>query len=278
MNEYAIGTPVQAGQTSNFSNGNQNGQRTNVSTSMLSLWDASNNGLQLNVLAMTNGLGLSMWVPSIGSNNRMTYPKEQRHMTIVSQKNCLVLEDIIENRLITAYQNGRNAKASIFTNNTKGTVFELEIRDGQFYATMYLGCDPTTRIPQTMLSFKFDISYANASYDHTTGEFEAEPIQADFYLFYKTIKGYNKMCGGLIAGHGTRMVMNWYTNQLMTYIRSIATAVHAQLPAPTFNNFNPLQQSPAPGNTIPTQPSIPQQVVSLQNAMTDISDLSAVMG
>ena len=257
MADYQPGTPVPV-------NGQQQQQRATITTSLMSMWDANNNGVQLRVSALDNGLSISFWIPFIGPDGRRSYPREQRINTILTQKNCVAMEKLIVEILLPAYAAGKDCRVSVFTNNARSTVFELEVRGGEFFANLHQGCDATTHVPQSSLSFKFESVLANESFDQATGEFKVVPIQADFYLFSKVLQGYNYLSSGTISGHGVRYSDHSYHAQLMDTLKSIANAVHAQLPVPTynrtglasgFNNGMPAGMTTPPANGAATPPS-----------------------
>ena len=190
-------------------------------------------------------------------------------MTVLSQRNCQVLEEMITTKLMADYERGKSSRYSIFTNSAHSTLFEVEVREGEFFANLFIGCDATTHIAQTTLRFKFEVAFYNENYEPTTGMYDPVPVHADFYLFYKTLQGYNRMCAGLVAGHGSRVAGEFDTRRLMNYIQGIANAVHAQLPAPTYQrtgaNYDQQQQAAAPQ-------------LPASSAMTEVSNLNDLVG
>lgn len=264
MADYQPGSPVPA---------QQQQQRTSITTSLLSMWDANNNGVQLRMQALDSGLSVQFWIPFIGPDGRRTYPREQRVSTILTQKNCMAMEKAILNVLLPEYDAGKNTKVGVFTNNARSTFFELECRDGEFYANLHQGCDATTHVPQNMLTFKFEAVLVGGNFNTTTGESEMIPIQADFYLFSKVIQGYNYLASGYVSGHGVRAADHSFHVQLMDHLRSIANAVHAQLPPPSYQRtgmtYNPAgAAAPAAVGQDMAQGGYPTPT------MTEVNDLS----
>ena len=45
---------------------------------------------------------------------------------------------------------------------------------------------------------------------------------------------YNSLAGGYIAAHGTSIASAYHNQKFMEYMRAIADSVHAQLPAPNY--------------------------------------------
>ena len=240
-----------------------NRDRASISSSMFTLWDV--NGTQLRISAMDNGIMLGLWVPYFEASGARKYPQEQRYIVTLTQKNCYVLEEVIFNHILPAYAEGKNIIKGLYTNSARSSMIEIEVRDGQFFFIMHRNCDPTTRIAQNTFNFKFDAASMIEKYDRVSGEIEMTTIQADFYIFAKAIQGYNNMAAGTISGHGNKMISNYRNQQFMDYIRAIATAVHAQLPAPSYqyrggyqdqlgvqNTYNP--ENINQQNTLPPTP------------------------
>lgn len=277
MAEYIPGTPVQPGTSyNNASSGTSpsyggsmrgNNSRNSITTSMLSFWDANQNGMKFNVSALDSGLSIAFWIPHVGSDGRRTYPKEQRYSTVLSPKNCIALEDMLVNHLLEDYNANKNGRYSIFTNASRSTLLEFEVIDGEFYSTLYIGCDATTKVAQSTVRFKFEVVVFNEDYDPNTGNFNPVPVQADFYLFLRTVQGFNRLASGMIAGHGTRMATSIDSSRLMNYINAIANAVHAQLPNPNFQPMGVTRH--IPGEPTPATPT---------PTMTEVDNLSDLVG
>ena len=210
--------------------GRGNNDRMSISTSMFTLWDTAGNQLRLSCL--DNGLSLAIWVPFFSPDGRRQYPVEQRYSTVCGSKCVQVMEDIIKNQILPAYEGGRNAKYGFFTNAAHSNMLEIEVTDGNFYLNFHRGCDAMTHIPQHTTQFKFDVYHIITKYDQGTGEMEMEPVQADFFIFAKAISAFNDLAGGTIAGHGVRLTNSYNNTRFMEYLKAIAMQVHAQLPAP----------------------------------------------
>lgn len=207
--------------------------QVSVSTAMMTIWD-SVTGAQLKLSILNNGLGIAIWLPFVTPDGSRKYPSENRHSTVLTQKNALALERSINEYLIPEYDKGNNAHYGVFTNSARSNMIEVEVRDGDFYLLMHKNCDPSTKISKDTIRFKFDSTAIVEGYDSANGEMNVIPIQADFFVFAKAICAYNDLAGGYISAHGTTMAMSTANQRFMEYMRSIAEAVHAQLPAPSY--------------------------------------------
>ena len=218
----------------NNNNGNNNNNQISVSTSMMSIWD-SVTGNQLKLSLLNNGLGIAIWMPFIdpGSGSRR-YPTENRHNIVVNTKGCIGIEKVINDIIIPAYERGNDAHAGVFTNNNNTNMLEIEVRDGNFFILIHRGIDPVSKIPKDTIRFKFESTHVIDNYDPVNGNLEVTPIQADFFVFAKAIYAFNSLVGGYYSAHGTSMASAQTNTRFMEYLRSIAEAVHAQLPAPNY--------------------------------------------
>lgn len=234
-----------------FDNNQNQNSGPRVSTSLMTLWDGNNNGTQLRLAGMDTGLGISFWIPALSPDGKRSYPKENRINTILTPKNTAVLEDLIYHKMLDAYEAGKDASGAIYTNSAKTTILQLELINGEFYLYLHQNCNATTHQPGNTTSFKFDVAWINDNFNKETGEFQPIPIQAEFFMFAKLIRGYNELAQGSIAGHGVRSGQFNFNNMLMDHIRAIANAVQAQIPVYNGRGNNsyarPQQPQGAPG-------------------------------
>lgn len=232
----------------NSNNQNTGGgyNRIDVNTSMMTIWDSAT-GNQLKLSLLNNGLGISIWLPQIDPSGYRKYPTENRYNIVVNPKGCIALEKVINDIIIPAYERGNNAHAGVFTNNNNTNMLELEVRDGIFFIIIHRGIDPVSRIPKDTIRFKFESTNIVDNYNSANGEMEITPVQADFFIFVKAVLAYNTLAGGYYAAHGTSIASAQFNTRFMEYIRSIAEAVHAQLPAPSYHTNGGYQAAPNTG-------------------------------
>ena len=226
----------------NMNNGGNHNQ-INVSTSMMTIWD-SVTGNQLKLSLLNNGLGIAIWLPYIepGSGSRR-YPTENRYNVVVNQKACVGIEKVINEIILPAYEKGNDAHAGVFTNNNNTNMMEIEVRDGNFFILIHRGIDPVTKIPKDTIRFKFEATHIIDNFNPANGNLEVTPIQADFFVFAKAVYAYNNLAGGYYAAHGNSLATAQTNTRFMEYLRSIAEAVHAQLPAPSYQQNGGYQQA-----------------------------------
>lgn len=262
------------GENSRYNNSNN---QISVSTSMLSMWDSAT-AAQLKLSVLNNGLSVAIWLPFINPDGSRKYPTENRFSTLLTQKNALAFERIINEHIIPAYEKGVNAHAGIFTNSAQSNMVELEVRDGNFFVLMHRNCDPTTRIPKDTIRFKFESTNIVEGYDSVSGELNAIPIQADFFVFAKAVYAYNDLVAGALAAHGASVATSQANQRFMEYIRAIADAVHAQLPAPSYQQnggYRPQSNTGVQHNyNAESNSGGPAPVVST----TEVSSLSDLIG
>ncbi len=260
----------------NSNNGKSFGNTPSITTSMISLWD-SITGSQLKVSILNNGLGVAIWLPFINPDGSRKYPTEYRNNVVLTQKNAMVIEKAINDIIIPAYEKGTNVRAGVFTNSAKSSMLEIEVNNGEFYLTIYKNCDPVTRIPKDSAKFKFESASSIENFDSVSGEMEVAPIQADFFIFAKTVIAYNTLVAGTIAEHGSAAASAYMNRRIMEYIRSIAEAVHAQLPAPRYNNYGYNQSNNGIAQTN-ANISNPANNALPQVTTTEVTTLSDLIG
>lgn len=245
---------------------------------MMTIWD-SVSGAQLKIGVMNNGLSVSIWLPLVSPDGTRKYPSERRYSTVISPKNAIVLEKAIMERILPEYEKGNNIHVGVFTNNASSNMIEIEARDGVLYLLMHRNCDAVTRIPKETINFKFDTAAMIEQYDYTSGQMEVSPIQADFFVFVKALSAYNTLAGGYYASHGSAMASAVMNQRFMDYIRAIAEATKAQLPAPNYQQNGGYR----PNNNYGTYPT--QNVNNVAGAAnlpainpTEVTTLSELVG
>lgn len=254
----------------NYQNNNNDGRNfsnntINVSTAMMTIWD-SVTGAQLKLSVLTNGFGIAIWLPQINPDGSRKYPSENRYSTVLSHKNALAFEKVITDHILPIYDKGDNGHSGIFTNGANSNMMEIEVRDGNFYLLMHRNCDPATKIPKQTIRFKFDTVNIVDNYDSVNGNMDIVPIQADFFVFAKAVMAYNSLAGGYISAHGTSIASAHYNQKFMEYMRAIADSVHAQLPAPSYQQNGGYR----------TQGSTPIQSNYNVNNMSAVANLPSV--
>ena len=247
---------------------NQQNQRPSISTSVATFWDE--NGIQLRVSYLENGVSIAFWTPQILENGSRKYPPEMRYGLILNNRILSAVMRSIINNLLDDYRSGKEyATIAVFTNAARTTIFQIEMINGEFYVKMHQNVDPTTNIPGRTISFKFETYPVMTSYDPASGNLEAELIHADFFLFTSMIKAYLDGASGMVAGQGVRQTSYSRNRQLMDHMIAIAKATHAALPAPQNGyQYNHSQQN----NSGYQNQSSPQNSYET-TSVTEVADL-----
>lgn len=247
---------------------NQQNQRPSISTSVATFWDE--NGTQLRVSYLENGVSIAFWTPQLLENGSRKYPPEMRYGLILNNRILTGVIQALTHRLMDDYRMGKEyANIAVFTNAARTTIFQIEMCNGEFFAKMHQNVDPTTNIPGRTISFKFETYPVMSNYDAATGNLEADIIQADFFLFASMLKAYIDGAGGMVAGQGVRQTSYSRNRQLMDHMMAIAKATHAALPASQNGyQYNHSQNS---SNSYPSQSS--SQNGYEQNTVTEVADI-----
>lgn len=253
---------------------NQQHQRPSISTNVATFWDE--NGTQMRVSYLENGVSLAFWLPQITETGSRKYPPEMRYSTIISLRILTGLMAFVMDDLMPAYESAKpHATCAVFTNKARTSIIQLEMENGQFFIKFHQNVDPNTNMPQRTISFKFDTYPIMSNYSSASGEINAEAVQVDFYLFIKMLKTYVDNAGGLCAGHGSNTAMNYHFRKMMDYMIGIANAVHAQLPAPSYNSYN--RQNNQGMTNYSQNPEVPSNNLP-SPAMQDVDNLSDLIG
>lgn len=208
-------------------------QRTSITTNVITFWD--DNGTQLRLSYLENGVSLSFWIPQVSETGGRKYPQELRYSTILNHKVLTALVNAIAGKMMDAYVEGRERySCAVYTNKARTTIIQVELENGEFFIKYHHNCDSITNIPQGTIAFKFDTYPIMTNYNATDGSLDAEILQVDFMLFTKALKVYVDNAGGMCAGHGSAVANNYRNRKMIDYLQAIANATHASLPAPSY--------------------------------------------
>lgn len=261
------------------------GDRITITTSMITIWD-DETGVQLKLSAMNSGFGIAIWLPVVSPSGGRKYPTENRFQTVLQSRKAVAFEKAIMETILPAYEKGEDAQVGVFTNSNNTTMIEVQVINGTFYLLMHRNCDSITKVPRDTIKFKFNSMEVFDKFDPANGTTHTVPIQADFFLFMKTLEAYNETIGGAIITHGSVVASFSNMEKFSSYIRAIADAVHAQLPADVNTDYSTsyISRNQAPTtsggfsqqytNNSPNaiNAAYPPVVTSEVNSLTDLLD------
>ena len=195
---------------------NQNNQFT-VTTSLISLFDENGNQLRLN--GLENGLSIAIWVPAVSPDGRRTYPVPQRINTILNPVSAAMFGQTLAKDFVPCFEDGKNCVRGIHTNMNRTNMVALEINNGDIFLKIYKDINQDN-VAKDIYSFKFSKTPLVKDYDGVSGQFEVEYIDAQFYLFVETVRAYTMI--GEMAGHSNRVANKFTISSFYQYVQAIA--------------------------------------------------------
>lgn len=208
---------------------NQNNQ-FQVTTSLISMFDENSN--QLRLAGLESGLSVAIWVPEITPEGKMTFPQEKRTSVILGADAVSALNWIIKNRIIPAWDSGKDFKIGVPTNRSATNIIDIIGVNGDIYLRMHKELDGD-RKPKTSLIFKFVQTPTTTNYNPQTGEFDTELVPAQFVMFCDTIAAYTYV--GSVAGHSGRVAQRFTINSFYQYLQAIASKLGAVVQTGGYN-------------------------------------------
>lgn len=183
-------------------------QKITISTNSLSIFNEERVLLKLTYLE--DALTIAIYLPQV-VDGKATYPKEMRHQALLNKENVVALNRLTVEQVIPAFTEGRNKDVGVFTNRNKTQMVETYTQGGSFFVVIH--DEIVNRIPTNSYLFKFDKTPVIQDYDIGAVSFKTDEVDADFYLFLKTLDAFENLCNGITA-HEYRY-RNAYFNDLV---------------------------------------------------------------
>lgn len=207
---------------------NQNFQ---IQTNSLVFFDTQ--GIMLKLSFLDNALSVSFGFPKV-ENDKRTYPKEERKNFILTQDRVAAIHKIIEKKALPAYDEDRNYNGGVFTSKRKDAIFEVAVKEGNFYVLYHEGISES-RLPKATYVFQFAKTDAIEAYNSSSGEFEKVQIEGQFTLFVKAVEGFADMINNSGA-HAQRVTSSYITNKYFSYLNEIATKLGCSVPGSNYSS------------------------------------------
>lgn len=192
-----------------------------VKTNGLNLFGSDGNLLITSYL--DNMINIQIAFPSEGEEGKKTYPKDNRVPIMLKKEAVQELSHVIMNDIIPAYAKGEeNISYGIFLTYKKDSVLMIECKNDVFKLIYYWNIN-TERIPGGSAEFSFQKSPIIKQYDPSTGDFELEDIQSQFYCFAHMVVNFESIISTNAVSHGAKMGNAWTADQEMMHLKSIAS-------------------------------------------------------
>lgn len=244
-----------------------------INTNLLSMFD--DQSVQLRMGGMENALSIAFWLPVPTDAGKNSYPMDHRISVILPPERIAALDKMVIDDIIPAYNRGVNCTRGLFTSRSNTNMLQVSIEDGEMYLYYHRNIDEN-RIPKDTIRFHFTNCMTVTQYDPKTGEYAVEGIQAQFYLFHKTLQTFAADgCTGASA-HGHRNSNRFSTDKIFRYLEGIAAALNVVVPSYTFGGQRQPTQSgfsagmSASADAAPASTTQPTQI-------RELDDLNAII-
>lgn len=194
-----------------------NNQNT-ISTNSISMFDS--NGMLLKMSFLDESLSIGLWTP-VEDGGKKTYPKENREAIILTKERVAALYNIIVDRALPAYKEGKLYNGGVFTNIGQTNVFEVRIENGEIYAVYHKDIDEN-RIPKKSILFHFPKSPIIENYNTKNGEFEIPEIDANFLIFIKVLEAFMTIASTGAGAHSDRYSNRFTNEKRFSYLSGLA--------------------------------------------------------
>lgn len=213
-----------------------------VKTNGLNLFGSNGNLLLTSYL--DDMINIQIGFPSEDENGKKTYPRDSRILIMLKKEVVQDLSYLILNDIIPAYLRGEEFSYGVFLTNKKDSILMIEGKDDTF-KLLYFWNINERRIPEGSCEFTFQKSTTIKEYNPSTGDFELEDIQSQFYCFAHMITNFEAIISTKAVSHGTKMGNAWTADQEMQHLKSIANKLGASPSGMSYkeNNGNPFDNN-----------------------------------
>lgn len=245
---------------------NNRDRQFSVTTSMISMFDENSNQLRLS--GLESGLTVSIWLPQVSPEGKMSYPREMRIDTIMQVDSVASLNWLIRNRVVPDWQAGKDFKYGVPCNRSMTNVIDIIGESGEIYLRISRDIDEN-RIAKNVYQFKFVNTPVLINFDPNSGNFEIDKVPAQFTMFTEVIAAYNAVTA--CAQHGARVGMKFNMSSMFKYLQ----AVSAKLGVTVENSY---RSNPGFTNTNNNSYGSNPQTNGYNGQMQEVSSLNALLG
>ena len=218
----------------NNTNSSSTFTQLSITTQGITFWSPERGGILFKVSYINETLGITYMTPEV-VDGKTTYPQKGRFGIALTMDKVQALLDIINEKVIPAYNSGENYNGGVFTTLNKSGVFEIMVKNGEIFANVYAGINEL-RIPSTSISYRFPKTPVIEKYNSSNGQFESSEMDASFFVFVKALEGF-LLCGGNnISGHSARNADKYSHSVIMKYLTEISAKLGISIPQ--YNNRN----------------------------------------
>lgn len=203
---------------------NNNG-RIQISTGLTSFF--GENQRLLKISAMDTSISLAFCEPA-EVNGKTTYPKEQRHIAMITYDRAMALYQQIVDYLLPSYKEGRADSVGCYTNMDRSGRITISVDEDQQFRLNFVR---KTGDIEYMNEFQFTpIMAFHDSHGTTNEKYVANNVQAQFLIFVELLRGFSTISATSLVGHSERLANQYFMNRLYDYLATLSAKLGMENP------------------------------------------------
>lgn len=222
---------------------NNNG-RTQVSTGLVSFF--GENQRLLKISAMDTSISIAFCEP-MEVNGKTTYPKEQRHIAMITYDRAMALYQQVVDYILPSYKEGRPDCIGCYTNMDRSGRITISVDEDQQFKLVFVRKNGET---EYMNEFQFTpIMAFHDSHGTTNEKFVANNVQAQFLIFVELLRGFSTLSSTSLVGHSERLANQYFMNRLYDYLAVLSAKMGMENPMVGNRRMFSGANGAAPGGT-----------------------------
>ncbi len=200
---------------------NNSANVNNVNSNGIALFAADGHMLRV---AFRNEMLILTIIPKIvGEDGRPRWPKDFGKTVMLRPQNCAALHEQTEKFIVPCILNAQDYDGYVVvpTNRDNTNLVGFAYHGGKVSLSIFLGVGADRRCADTT-TFIFDTLPVITQYNPDTGKYQVAESQGQFQVVLLLLKACAMLLSG-VPGQSTKTAMSFNTNQIIAYVRAIAT-------------------------------------------------------
>lgn len=231
-----------------------------VSTNSIAIFAQDSTMLRL---GFKNDLMFLTIIPRVEdpSGGKARWPKEMGHTVSFRAHQAYALYEGFKQTILPDIQEKKDhvGYCVVPLNRESSTLCGFSYAGGRavFSIFMSVGMDRTC---SETYSFMFEPTSVIDTYNPTTGAYSTIEVQAQLFIIVEALRVFGEF-GGNFVGHSAKNAMGWNTNQIISYLKAIATKMNVDIPntysfSGNGNGYAPVNHFPAVSSAVAAQPTL----------------------
>ena len=231
-----------------------------VSTNSIAIFAQDSTMLRL---GFKNDLMFLTIIPRVEdpSGGKARWPKEMGHTVSFKAHQAYALYEGFKQTILPDIQEKKDhvGYCVVPLNRESSTLCGFSYAGGRavFSIFMSVGMDRTC---SETYSFMFEPTSVIDTYNPTTGAYSTIEVQAQLFIVVEALRVFGEF-GGNFVGHSAKNAMGWNTNQIISYLKAIATKMNVDIPntysfSGNGNGYAPVNHFPAVSSAAAAQPTL----------------------